>query len=510
MRRATRVTLVLAATLLVAPLVAHPSPDAAEGERRPNIIYIYADDLGYGELGSYGQEKIRTPRLDQLAAEGMRFTDHYTGAPVCAPARAALLTGRHMGSASIRNNREVLPWGQQPLASEHTTVAELLQEAGYTTACIGKWGLGPPGSEGDPNERGFDLFFGYNCQRHAHTYYPEFLLRNDREIDLSAYNGHVPRQENNFLERQVFEQLPDDPQQLYEPPFKGEVYSTDLMIEEALRFVREHEDEPFFLHYATPVPHLALQVPHDSLQEYLGLGWDEEPYLGGNGYLPHPSPRAAYAAMITRMDRNVGRIVDLIEELGLGEDTLIIFSSDNGATHLNQVDTGFFDSNAGLRDYKGSLYEGGIRVPMIARWTGQIEPGSEMHLPSYQPDILPTLLEAAGRGDLVPDDIDGVSLLPTLLGQPSEQEQTPYLYWERPQGRGVQAVREADWKLLRFGTGDDDVRLELYNLAEDPAEENNLADDHPQRVQRMQQMMDEAHTPSPLFPLTLLGEKQED
>ena len=487
------------ALLLIA--AGHARAEQAGGSRPPNIVYLYADDLGYGDLGCYGQEKIRTPRIDALAEQGIRFTDHYSGAPVCAPARAALLTGKHTGRTFIRWNREVQPWGQWPLDAGETTLAELLEEAGYATACIGKWGLGPPGSEGDPNARGFDLFFGYNCQRHAHTYYPEFLLRNDRTIDLRAYNGLVPRRENNFLQPQVFEEMPEDPRVLYQPPFKGQVYATDLMIDEALRFIREHREEPFFLYYATPVPHLALQVPHDSLEEYLALAWDDTPYLGEHGYFPHPSPRAAYAAMITRLDGNVGRIVDLVDELGLAEDTVIMLSSDNGATSSAQVDTEFFDSNGGLRDHKGSLYEGGIRVPMIARWKGNIEPGTTTNLPSYQPDLLPTSLELAGRQDLIPGDIDGISFLPTLLAEPDRQEEHRYLYWEAPRGRGTQALREGDWKLLRHGTADGGVRLELYHLAEDPGEQHNLADEHPERVARMVESMEEAHIPSELFPL---------
>ncbi len=505
--RTTIMAVAMLMTALHASAPAQPSnTEEADRDGPPNIVYIYVDDLGYGDIGAYGQEKIRTPNIDELARRGIKFTDHYSGAPVCAPARAALMTGRHMGTAHVRSNDPVLPWGQMPLTKEHATLSELLNRAGYATACVGKWGLGPRGSEGDPNDRGFDLFFGYNCQRHAHTYYPEFLVRNQRNIDLRVFNGNVPRRDNNFLKRQEFDGIPEDPRVLDRPPFRGEMYSTDLMIEEALRFMRRHRDEPFYLQYSTPVPHISLQVPHDSLRKYLGLGWDEKPYLGDEGYFPHPAPRAAYAAMITRMDRNVGRIIDLVENLGLAEDTVIIFSSDNGATMKDQVDTDFFSSNDGLRGYKAELYEGGIRVPMIARWDGKIPPGSETDLPSYQADVLPTLLDLVGREDLIPSDIDGLSLVPTLLGEPDQQTDRDYLYWEWSRGQGVQAVREGKWKLIRRGTGGDDVRLELYNLAEDRSEQNNLADEYPDRVVRMKRMMDEAHEPSEQFPLLFLDE----
>jgi arylsulfatase A len=491
--------------LLTTTAGARPLGEAAS-EGPPNIIYLFADDLGYGDLGSYGQGRIRTPRLDRLAAEGIRFTDHYSSSNVCAPSRASLMTGKHQGHAGVRNNFEVMPWGQYPLASGEVTIATLLKGAGYATAAIGKWGLGPVGSEGDPANHGFDLFFGYNCQRQAHTYYPSHLWRNERQIDLRPWNGEFPRNERGFLQAGAYEDIAGEPRDFF-AGFKGEVYSPDLMIEEALRFIRDNRDGPFFLYYPTPVPHVALQVPDDSLMEYLALAWDDKPYLGDGLYLPHPAPRAAYAAMIARMDRDVGRIFDLIDKLGLAENTLIMFSSDNGALDDRLgVERAFFHNNGPLRDGKGAFYEGGIRVPMIARWKGRIAPGGVTDLPSAQYDVLPTLLALIGRSDLIPDDIDGISFAPTLLGRLDRQRRHEFLYWERPTGRGQQAVRMGDWKAIRHAVGDRPGPIELYNLAEDLGEEHDVADRYPEIVERMEEIMRDSRTPHPAFPMPMLGE----
>lgn len=492
--------------LFILMTVSGYSSQGSGSQPLPNIIYLYADDLGYGDLGCYGQKHIRTPRLDQLAAEGMRFTDHYSSSNVCAPARASLMTGKHQGHAGSRNNYEVLPWGQYPLPSSEVTIATLLKQIGYATAAIGKWGLGPVGSEGDPANHGFDLFFGYNCQRHAHTYYPSFLLRNDRRIDLRPWNGEVPRTERNFLQTRAYAEVEGDPREFFSR-FKGEMYSPDLMIQEALRFVRENRNGPFFLYYPTTVPHVALQVPEDSLMEYLALAWDDKPYLG-EGYLPHPAPRAAYAAMITRMDRDMGRIIDLIDELGLTEDTIFMFSSDNGALRNRLgVDSNFFQNHGPLRGEKGNFYEGGIRVPMIARWAGKIPSGTVTDLPTAQYDVLPTLLELIGRPDLIPDGIDGISFAPTLLGRAEEQHRHEYLYWERSTAGGQQAVRMGQWKAIRHADGDRPGTIELYNLADDIGEQRNVASQYPEIVERIEEIMRENHVPHPAFPLAMLGEK---
>ncbi len=499
------IIMMLALVGLVMAAPAGVAEGAAAGERPPNIIFILADDLGYGELGSYGQQKIRTPRLDQLAAEGIRFTQHYSASSVCAPARCALMTGKHSGHSFIRNNSEVMPEGQQPLEAAEVTVARLLKQAGYATAAIGKWGLGPVGSEGDPARHGFDLFFGYNCQRQAHSYYPDHLWHNDRRIDLSAWNGIYPRRENGGLEA-GFEQIEGEPGEFFNR-FGGRMYAPDLMIEQALRFIDQHRDQPFFLYYPTPVPHLSHQVPEDSLMEYLGLGWDEGPFLGTRTYLPHPAAKAAYAAMITRMDRDVGRLIDRVEALGLTGETVILFSSDNGPfepANLPYLD--FFGSTGGLRGSKMMFYEGGIRVPLIARWPGRIEPGGVSAWAGYHPDFLPTALELAGRDDLIPPGIDGISFAPELLGDSARQRRHEYLYWERPAGGGVQAVRMDEWKAIRFNAGGKPGPIELYHLPTDLSETKNVADSHPQIVERIGGIMREARMPSPTFPLRMLGE----
>lgn len=458
---------------------------------RPNIIYIYADDLGYGEVGAYGQQKIRTPNIDQLAAEGMRFTQHYTGAPVCAPARCSLLTGRHGGHAYIRHNREVQPEGQHPIPAEEITITELLKANGYVTACIGKWGLGYPGSEGDPNSKGFDLFFGYNCQRHAHSYYPAYLWRNDERVPL---NNNPPVPGHARLPRGAD---PHDPAS-YEQ-FKGQDHASDRLIEEALGFMRDNQDKPFFLYYPSPLPHVALHVPDDELKPYLALGWEETPHTRG-GYTPHMTPRAAYAAMITKLDTEVGRIMQLLKALDIDDNTLVIFSSDNGPTHLgSQVDVRFFNSTAGLRGLKGSLYEGGIRVPMIARWPGRIEPGSVTDHPSYQVDIMATLMDVIGRLDAVPEDRDGISFLPTLLGRDEKQASHKYMVWEFHGYQGQQAIRMGDWKGVRRNIHQGNLEIELYNLADDPRESRNVADDHPQIVRRIEAAMREQRRHSDIF-----------
>lgn len=477
--------ILISLALTVSRSFAQQSPPS-ETDVKPNIIFILADDLGYGELGCYGQTKIKTPNIDRLAGEGMRFTQHYSGSPVCAPSRCTLLTGKHTGHAYVRDNKEMGGWGpdepegQLPLPADAITIATLLQAHGYATGGFGKWGLGGPGSTGHPNKQGFDHWYGYLCQRVAHNYYPTHLWRNDEK--------HILQGNEYFAAHQRIAEAPADPEGY--DRFRGEQFAPDLMIGEALQFVREHRDEPFFLYYATPVPHVAIQVPDDSLGPYLGA-WEETPYLGNRGYLPHPTPRAAYAAMISRMDRDVGSLLALLDELGLADNTIVMFSSDNGPTFNGGSDAKFFESAGPLRGLKTSLYEGGIRVPLIVRWPGKTPARSVTEHISAFWDFLPTICEVTGID--VPSGIDGVSMLPTLLGNP--QREHAYLYWEY---KGHQVVRQGRWKAIRKKGLD---AIELYDLQSDIAESRDVAADQEALVARLRQIMQQARTESEHFPL---------
>jgi arylsulfatase len=450
-----------------------PEFERVPRSRPPNVVVVLADDLGWAELGSYGQRLIRTPNLDRMAAEGMRFTQHYSGSAVCAPARCVLMTGLHTGHAFIRDNGEVKPEGQRPIPADTRTLAELAKDAGYATGIFGKWGLGGPDTEGVPNRQGFDEWYGYLCQRQAHNFYPAYLWHNEVREELAGNDRGLT----------------------------GAQYSHDLIADAALEFVREHADEPFFLYVPFTIPHLALQVPEDSLAEYRGR-WEDPPYEGGKGYLPHPAPRAAYAAMVTRMDRDVGRLLDLLGELGIAEDTAVFFASDNGPTYdrIGGSDSDFFHSAGPFRGLKGSLYEGGIRVPLIVRWPGQIEPGRVSdHLSAFW-DVMPTVAELIGAPP--PAGVDGLSFAPTLLGEPERQEQHDYLYWEFRAYGGQQAVRAGDWKGVRQRMKSGNRAIELYDLGRDVAESTDLAPLHPDVVERMRALMDgEARVESEEFPL---------
>jgi arylsulfatase A len=453
------------------------SATAAEEPRRPNVVLILADDLGYGELGCYGQKKIHTPCLDRMAAGGLRFTQAYAGSPVCAPSRCCLMTGKHGGHAWVRDNREVKPEGQTPLPAAEVTVAELLHKQGFATAAVGKWGLGPPATEGDPLRHGFDLFFGCNCQRHAHNHYPTYLWRNDRRIELAGNPGGAT----------------------------GKQFSHDLFEAEALKFIRDHKDRPFFLYVPFTVPHVAVQVPDDSLAEYKGK-WDDPPYNGKKGYQPHPAPRAGYAAMVSRLDCSVGRILDLLREQGLEENTLVLFSSDNGPVGdgVGGSDSAFFESAGPLRGWKGSVYEGGIRVPLLARWPGRIKPGTTSDLPCYFPDFLPTVMDVVGAAASVPPDCDGISFAPTLFGQSDKQRRHEFLYWEFHGYGGQQALRLGDWKGVRRDLHKGQTKIALYNLHDDVGEQHDVAEGHPEVVQRIEKIMAAEHQPSKLFPFKAL------
>ena len=478
-RRFLQATGLAAVSLAASPLGALVK--SARDASKPNIIYILADDLGYAELGCYGQKKIRTPNIDKLAAEGMTFSQHYSGSPVCAPSRCVLMTGLHTGHSFIRDNREVRPEGQYPIPAETFTVARMLKKAGYATCAIGKWGLGPVGSTGDPNRQGFDHFFGYNCQRHAHSYYPTYLWRNDK---------HVALKNPAFPAHQKFTGDVKDPKAF--DRYKGPDYAPDRMADEALTFIGENKDRPFFLYYPTPVPHVSLQAPDDSVNAYKGK-WPEKAYLGQKAYLPHATPRAAYAAMISRMDRDVGRMMALLAKLGLQNNTLVIFSSDNGPTFNGGSDSAFFNSAGPLKGLKCSLWEGGIRVPMIARWPGKIQAGATTdHLSAFW-DVMPTLADVAGTA--APKDIDGISFAPTLLGA-GTQKAHEYLYWERPGSNG-QAVRMGTYKALRLGVRTRaNPPIQLYDLESEIGEATDVADKHPAVVARIEKIMADARTPS--------------
>jgi arylsulfatase A-like enzyme len=443
---------------------------------KPNIIYILADDLGYGDLSCYGQEKFLTPNIDGLAAGGILFTQHYSGATVCAPSRSALMTGQHTGHTFIRGNYEIKPEGQYPLPAATTTLAETLKGAGYVTGAFGKWGLGFPGSEGDPNNQGFDTFFGYNCQRIGHHYYPYHLWSNQDSLILDANAGQL----------------------------KG-TYAPNLIHERTMAFLEEHKDTSFFLYVPSIIPHAELVVPDSVMTSYLGKYPPEKPYEGldggpgyrAGGYESQASPHAAFVAMIQLLDRQVGEIVRLVEKLGIADNTLIVFTSDNGPHREGGADPDYFNSNGPYRGTKRDLYEGGIRVPMIASWPEKITAGSRSEHISAFWDIFPTFasLAAAER----PVATDGISMVPTLLAQ-GEQTTHEYLYWEFHEKGGRQAIRQGKWKAVRYNVKKDpDSTLELYNLDEDPGEEHNLATNFPDKELELHQVMERARTPSALF-----------
>jgi len=439
---------------------------AGARKNRPNIIYIMADDLGYGDLGCYGQKTIKTPNIDELADEGMRFTDHYAGSTVCAPSRCCLMTGFHTGHALVRGNARI------PLRPSDVTVAELLKQAGYTTGIIGKWGLGEPETTGIPNRQGFDYWFGYLNQRHAHNYYPAYLWRNEEKVELKNEVNHViggrDRTPGGVATKRV-------------------EYSHDLFAEDALGFLEKNKDRPFFLYLALTIPHANNEAGVPSLEPYADMfGW--------------PEPQMGHAAMITRMDGDVGRLMAKLKKLGLDNDTIVMFTSDNGPHKEGGADPTFFNSSGPLQAYKRALYEGGIRVPMIARWPGKIEAGSVSGHVSAFWDFLPTCCELVGAE--APEGIDGISMVPTLMGRPGEQREHEYLYWEFHEQGKRQAVRMSDWKGIRQNVAKNpNGPIELYNLKNDIGEKNNVAARHPSIVAKIEECMKAARTPSEHWPL---------
>ncbi|WP_237607466.1 arylsulfatase [Roseimaritima sediminicola] len=483
---------------LVAALALLASSSALAADR-PNIVFILADDLGYGEVGCYGQEKIKTPHLDRLAEQGMRFLQHYTGAPVCAPARCSLMTGQHLGHAEIRGNRDsgngrVFP-GQLPISDEIVTIAEALKPAGYATGAFGKWGLGPSNTTGSPIKQGFDRFFGYNGQRNAHSYYPFFLDSDEREqrINAGLIYGH--------------QRKPSGP--VDADDYRLQNYAPDLILDEALKFIDKNKDQPFFLYLPFVEPHVAMQPPQEWIDRY-PEAWDAEKgvYRGQNGYLPHPRPRAAYAAMISDLDEHVGTVLERLESHGLADNTLVVFTSDNGTTHgsrdpqfhVGGVDAEFFASTAGLRGYKGSVYEGGIRVPCIVRWPGRVPAGSTTDTPSYFPDWFPTLCGVADAPLPQDQQLDGVDLRAVLTGE-TLPERTEPMIWDFHNYGGQVAVREGRWKAVRRNLLKKPSAWELYDLRTDPEEQHDVADQHADRVAQMEAAYLQNRSVEPDFPV---------
>ena len=469
---------------------------------QPNIIFILADDLGYGDVGVYGQQNFETPNLDRLAHGGMKFLQHYSGSTVCAPSRSALMTGQHTGHTFIRGNSErgftLDKEGQYPLAPEEITIAEVLKKGGYATGAFGKWGLGYPGSEGDPTKQGFDEFFGYNCQRVAHNYYPTHLWDNLTKTPLKGNDGKTKT-----------------------------VYAPLIIHEKALSFIEKNKGRPFFMYYPSVIPHAELAAPEKYMEKYRGKFMPEKEYIKkGNsspnskvnpesinnynvgGYNSQKESHAAFAAMVSLLDEQVGQIIDKVDDLGIAENTLIIFSSDNGPHLEGGADPDYFGSNGPLRGYKRDLYEGGIRVPTLAYWPSQITPNSKSdHISAFW-DFFPTAIEIAGL-DYNSSKIDGISFLPELKGE--NQKKHPYLYWEFLEKGGRQAVRMNQWKAVRMNMSKNpDSPIELYNVHQDIGEQENLAVQYPEVLKEVSRIMNKEHISSRIFQFEFEKTKPQD
>lgn len=445
--------------------------------QKPNIIYILADDLGYGDLSCYGQKHFQTPNIDKLASRGMLFTQHYAGCAVSAPSRSSLMTGLTTGHTPIRGNKSWQQEGQYPLPDQSVTIAEMLKTAGYVTGAFGKWGLGSPGSEGDPNRQGFDQFYGYNCQSLAHNYYPDHLWDNQTKITLEGNSGTQNGQ-----------------------------YAPELIHKRALQFINENKGNPFFLFYPTTIPHAELTAPEENMNEFRGKFLPEKSYKGVDPGAPNfrkgpygsqKETHAAFAAMVTLLDKQVGEILETLQKFGLEKNTIIIFTSDNGPHVEGGADPDYFDSNGPLKGYKRDLYEGGIREPMLVSWPGKIAEGTKSDLISAFWDIMPTLADITGTK--TPDKIDGISFLPTLLGK-SGQKFHNSMYWEFHEMNGRQAVRKDDWKLVRYNiTIPEKITTELYNLKNDVGEEHNVAAENPKVVKELLQIMENSRFSNDVF-----------
>jgi len=473
---------------------------------KPNVVFMLADDLGWGELGSYGQEKIPTPNIDRLATQGTRFTQHYSGAAVCAPARCVLMTGKHLGNAEVRGNfraQKAFPdagffEGQYPLSEDAVTMAQQFQKAGYATGAMGKWGMGPVGSTGDPNKKGFDLFYGYNCQAVAHSYYPPYLWRNAEQITINEnpIPGHQKQPEG--------EVTMDD--------WIAENYAPKLMMDEALGFIDEHKDGPFFLYLAFIEPHVAMQPPKDQVAKF-PEEWDTEPYRGEAGYLPHPRPHAGYAAMIHDLDDHVGRVLDRLDKYGLADNTIVVFTSDNGTTHprntskfhVGGADGAFFNSVRDLRGWKGSLYEGGIRVPMIVRYPGKVAADAVNETPGYFADWFPTMIDAVGLEKPAGVELDGESLWHSITTGEVPESRNP-MVWVFPEYGGQVAVRIGEMKVVRQGLKTRTPgEWEVYDLTKDRGETTDLSADHPELIQQAIEILKEETAENEAFPVPIPG-----
>jgi len=499
---------VLSKTFVGLALASAPNPAISgtnQQKARPNVIFILADDMGYGDLGCYGQEKIETPNIDNLAKEGLRFNQFYAGAPLSSPSRCSLLTGLHTGHSFIRGNDELESRGdvnsheamykdpslegQRPMPTGTMTFPLMFKQAGYTTACIGKWGLGYPGSEGAPEHMGYDFFYGYNCQRQAHNYYPPFLYRNENR-------EYLPNRIYQPGEYEITDSLKASDEYYYDRFNEGK-YSPDLMYDEIASYLEKNNQKPFLLSWTTTIPHMGLQAPDKWVKYYHNKFGAEKPYLGNDGYYPSIYPRATYAAMISTLDEQVGKLVSQLKKLGIYDQTIIVFTSDNGSANKGGPDPDWFKSGgqfkAGKGWGKGTLHEGGIRVPLIVVWPNHIKASATSDMVCAAWDFLPTFCDLM---QLQSPITDGISILPELLG--NKQAQHEYLYWEYPASSGSKAVRWGKWKALLRKIKSGNESIELYNLYIDPGETNNVADKNPKIVEKIRKMMDDAHSDSPI------------
>lgn len=455
--------------LCCTPFYSCISEQKEQHQDKPNVIYILADDLGYGDIEPYGQQIIKTPHLTQMASEGMLFTQHYAGSTVSAPSRGSLMTGMHTGHSQIRGNKEIAPEGQQPMEGDTYTIGKMMKAEGYATGLFGKWGLGYPESPSIPSKMGFEEFYGYNCQRQAHSYYPSHLWKNQEKVILEG---------NKNGERNT--------------------YSQELIHQEALQFIRNNKDKPFFAMLTYTLPHAELNLPHDSIYHIYEDKFEETPYSGG--YHDSEKPRASFAAMVSLLDKYVGEVMQELTELSIDDNTIIIFTSDNGPHMEGGADPEFFNSNGPLRGFKRDLYEGGIRVPMIVRYPEKVQANTTTdHISAFW-DIMPTLADLTNVQIPASEQTDGISFLSTLLDE-GKQKEHEHLYWEFHEGGGRLALRERDWKMVVLNAkSEDNEKVELYNLASDIGETNNLVDKEPEKAKAMYTKMKSLRKESDIFP----------